>query len=71
MFQSNANMFGPRGIVGRSIVIHQRPFESQNGPDILGQPTEDPYSIRGRDSRTDESQLGDILACGVIVFRGN
>lgn len=68
IFQSNINLFGPRGIVGRSIVLHEKPIEYQFGPDILGQPLDDPYGIRGRDVRGEENQVGEIVACGVITF---
>lgn len=69
-YSSNIQIFGHRGIVGRSIVIHEKPIELSRSPDIYGVPIAT-QSILPISYQTEEMAVGAHLACGVISIVEN
>lgn len=66
-YSSQVTLFGPRGIIGRSIAIHEKPIEYNRFPDIYGIPAgEESISYQ-----SEEAAVGNILACGVITITEN
>lgn len=63
-------MFGTRGIVGRSIVIHEKPIEFTRSPDIYGVPLAN-QAIQPVSYQTEEASVGAVLACGIISIVEN
>lgn len=63
------SIFGSRGIVGRSIVIHEKPIEYRRFPDIYGTPVFPTLNMNQYQS--EEQQTGAILACGIITVTSN
>lgn len=61
-------LFGPRGIVGRSIVIHEKPIEFNRFPDIYGIPITP--TVNGV-HQAEEQNVGAVLACGIITITDN
>lgn len=64
-YSSNIQLFGHRGIIGRAIVIHEKPIEFSRSPDIYGVPIAT-QSIQPISYQTEEQLVGAHLACGVI-----
>lgn len=63
------NLFGPRAIIGRSIVIHEKPVEFNRPPDLYGVPVApqaNPLSFQ-----TEEMAVGGMLVCGIITITEN
>lgn len=69
-FSPHIRMFGDRGIVGRSIVIHERPIEFTRSPDIYGVPVAN-QAIQPVSYQTEETSVGATLACGIISIVQN
>lgn len=69
-YSSYVTLFGHRGIVGRSVVVHEKPIEFNRTPDLygvpIGQPTINPVSYQ-----TEEMAVGTTLACGIITITDN
>lgn len=57
------NLFGFAGIVGRSIVIHEKPSEVYRFPDLS---INNPISFQG-----EEDTVGARIACGLITILDN
>ena len=57
------SVFGFTGIVGRSVVIHEKPSEIYRFPDLFGQ---SPLSYQ-----TEEDTVGSRIACGIITIIDN
>ncbi|XP_055619853.1 superoxide dismutase [Cu-Zn] [Toxorhynchites rutilus septentrionalis] len=57
------NLFGYAGIVGRSIVIHEKPSEIYRFPDLS---INNPVSFQG-----EEDTVGARIACGIITILDN
>uniref|UniRef100_A0A182MPB7 superoxide dismutase n=1 Tax=Anopheles culicifacies TaxID=139723 RepID=A0A182MPB7_9DIPT len=57
------NLFGFAGIVGRSIVIHEKPSEIYRFPDLS---INNPISFQG-----EEDTVGSRIACGLITILDN
>lgn len=60
-------LFGPnKGILGRSIVIHEKPIEFNRFPDIRG------YSItptlNQQQVQPEEMAVGGFVACGIVTI---
>lgn len=62
-------LFGPKGIVGRSIVIHEKPIEFNRFPDIYGIPITP--TVNGVQYQPEEQNVGAALACGIITITDN
>ncbi|XP_037040934.1 superoxide dismutase [Cu-Zn] [Bradysia coprophila] len=62
-------LFGPKGIVGRSIVIHEKPIEFNRFPDIYGIPITP--TVNGAPFQAEEQSVGAVLACGIITITDN
>lgn len=60
-------LFGPKGIVGRSIVVHEKPIEFNRFPDIYGIPITP--TING--PQAEEQNVGAAIACGIITITDN
>lgn len=68
-YSSYVNLFGPRAIIGRSIVIHEKPVEFNRAPDLYGIPVApqvNPVSFQ-----TEEMAVGNAVVCGVITITEN
>lgn len=63
-------LFGHRGIIGRSIAIHEKPIEFTRSPDIYGVPVAE-QAIQPISYQTEEMAVGPALACGSIAIVGN
>ncbi|GAB0092587.1 superoxide dismutase [Sergentomyia squamirostris] len=61
------SLCGPNGIIGRSIVIHEKPIEYNRFPDIAAPPTES-QEDNPTPPQTEEQRVGGIVACGVITI---
>lgn len=57
------NLFGFAGIIGRSIVIHEKPSEVYRFPDLS---INNPVSFQG-----EEDTVGGRIACGIITILDN
>lgn len=66
-YSSYVTLFGPRGIIGRSIVIHEKAIEYNRFPDIYGIPA----GAESISYQSEEASVGNILACGVITITEN
>lgn len=66
-YSSYVSLFGPRGIIGRSIVIHEKPIEYNRFPDIYGVPA----GAESISYQSEEAAVGKILACGIITITEN
>lgn len=63
-------LFGPaKGIIGRSIVIHEKPIEFNRFPDIQGYPITPTLNMNPQ--QEEEINVGNILACGIITITRN
>lgn len=61
------SLFGPnKGIVGRSIVIHEKPIEYNRFPDIRGYPIVP--TLNDQNMPAEEMAVGAPIACGIITF---
>lgn len=69
-FSPHIQLFGQRGIIGRSIVIHEKPIEFNRSPDIYGIPIAE-QSIRPVSYQTEEMSVGMAIACGMITIVDN
>lgn len=69
-YSSNIHLFGHRGIIGRSIVIHEKPIEFTQSPDIYGVPVAT-QAIQPISYQTEEMAVGAHLACGIISIVDN
>lgn len=69
-YSSYITLFGHRGIVGRSIVIHEKPIQLHRSPDIYGVPVVS-QTINPVSYQTEEMAVGTILACGIITIIEN
>lgn len=69
-YSSHIQLFGHRGILGRSIVIHEKPIEFTRSPDIYGVPIAT-QAIQPVSYQTEEMAVGDIIACGIITIVDN
>lgn len=69
-FSPHIRMYGERGIIGRSIVIHERPIEFTRSPDIYGVPVAN-QAIQPVSYQTEETSVGAVLACGIISIVQN
>lgn len=69
-YSSNIQLFGSRGIIGRSIVIHEKPIEFTRSPDIYGVPIAT-QNIQPISYQTEEMAVGGHLACGIISIAEN
>lgn len=69
-FSPHIQLFGHRGIIGRSIAIHEKPIEFTRSPDIYGVPVAE-QSIQPISYQTEEMAVGPALACGSIAIVGN
>lgn len=68
-YSSYVNLFGPRAVIGRSIVIHEKPIEFNRAPDLYGVPVApqaNPVSFQ-----TEELAVGNMVACGIITITEN
>ncbi|XP_055707337.1 superoxide dismutase [Cu-Zn] [Phlebotomus papatasi] len=59
------SLCGPNGIIGRSLVIHEKPIEYNRFPDIATPPSES-QEDNPTLPQTEEQKVGNIVACGVI-----
>lgn len=63
-------LFGPsKGIIGRSIVIHEKPIEYNRFPDIRGYPLTP--TLNDQPAQVEETAVGGIIACGIITVTNN
>lgn len=69
-YSSYVTLFGHRGIVGRSIVVHEKPIEFNRTPDLYGVPIVQP-PINPVSYQTEEMAVGTTLACGIITITEN
>lgn len=69
-FSPHIQLFGHRGIIGRSIVIHEKPLELNRSPDIYGVPVAE-QAIQPVSYQTEEMSVGSVLACGIITIVEN
>lgn len=69
-YSSHIQLFGHRGILGRSIVIHEKPIEFTRSPDIYGVPIAT-QAIQPVSYQTEEMAVGNVLACGIISIVDN
>lgn len=69
-YSSHIQLFGHRGIIGRSIVIHEKPIEFTRSPDIYGVPIAT-QAIQPVSYQTEEMAVGNIIACGIITIVDN
>lgn len=69
-YSSHIQLFGHRGILGRSIVIHEKPIEFTRSPDIYGVPIAN-QAIQPVSYQTEEMAVGNIIACGIITIVDN
>lgn len=69
-YSSHIQLFGHRGILGRSIVIHEKPIEFTRSPDIYGVPIAT-QAIQPVSYQTEEMAVGNIIACGIITIVDN
>lgn len=59
-------LFGPnKGIIGRSIVIHEKPIEFNRFPDIRGYPVAP--TLNQQQVQSEEMAVGGFVACGIIT----
>lgn len=69
-YSSYVTLFGHRGIVGRSIVVHEKPIEFNRSPDLYGVPIA-PTPVNPVSYQTEEMAVGMTLACGIITIVEN
>lgn len=69
-YSSYVTLFGHRGIVGRSIVVHEKPIEFNRTPDLYGVPVVSP-PVNPVSYQTEEMAVGSSLACGIITITEN
>lgn len=55
------NVFGPEGIVGRAVVIHEKPIQYSTFPDIYN-----PVDAAAKAQGSEEEQVGGGIACGIV-----
>lgn len=63
-------LFGIRGVVGRAIVIHEKPIAFTQSPDIYGIPVAN-QAIQPVSYQTEEMAVGGTVACGIITIVDN
>lgn len=63
------NLFGLNGILGRSVVIHEKASEYLRYPDLFT--PEAPFLDDAITYQTEEDQVGSRLACGPIIITSN
>lgn len=63
------NLFGLSGILGRSVVIHEKPSEYLKYPDLFS--PENRFVDNAVSFQTEEDLVGDRLACGTIIITNN
>lgn len=63
-------LFGSRGVVGRAIVIHEKPIEFNRSPDIYGVPIAQ-QAIQPVSYQSEEQAVGGTLACALITIVDN
>uniref|UniRef100_A0A1L8E464 superoxide dismutase n=2 Tax=Nyssomyia neivai TaxID=330878 RepID=A0A1L8E464_9DIPT len=61
------SLCGPNGIIGRSLVVHEKPIEYNRFPDIAAAPS-DIEEDNPSPPQTEEQKVGGIVACGVITI---
>ncbi|XP_059614693.1 superoxide dismutase [Cu-Zn] isoform X2 [Phlebotomus argentipes] len=61
------SLCGPNGIIGRSLVVHEKPIEYNRFPDIATPPSES-QEDNPTLPQTEEQKVGAIIACGVITI---
>lgn len=69
-YSSYVPLFGHRGVVGRSIVIHEKPIEFNRSPDLYGIPIVS-LPVNPVSYQTEEMAVGTTLACGIITIIEN
>lgn len=63
-------LFGPsKGIIGRSIVIHEKPIEYNRFPDIRGYPIVP--TLNDQSVQAEEMAVGAPVACGIVTITDN
>ncbi|KAL7047033.1 hypothetical protein ACKWTF_002768 [Chironomus riparius] len=63
------NLFGLTGILGRSIVVHEKPSEFLRYPYLFT--PESQFVDLGISYQTEEDSVGERLACGIITITSN
>lgn len=64
-------LFGPEGLIGRSIVIHEKIYEVARFPDVYSAPLpalELKKPAKQMVPLTEEEIVGPALACGVVTI---
>lgn len=64
------SIFGPDGVIGRSIVLHYKPIEYRKFPDVYAPPFY-PSFDEPVNNETEEEMVGPMIACGVITYKKN
>lgn len=62
-------LFGPKGVVGRSIAIHEKPIEYNHFPDIYGVPIIP--TVNAEPFQQEEESVGAVVSCGIITITDN
>jgi len=63
------NLFGLNGVLGRSVVIHEKASEYLRYPDLFT--PEAQFLDNAVSYQTEEDQVGERIACGVITITSN
>lgn len=63
------NLFGLYGILGRSIVVHEKPSEFLKYPDLFSPETQ--FLDHGLSFQTEEDSVGERMACGIVTVTSN
>lgn len=69
-YSSHVTLFSHRGVIGRSVVIHEKPIEFNHSPDIYGVPVVPP-NANPVSYQTEEMAVGNSIACGIITIKEN
>ena len=65
---SYVQLYGPYGLVGRSVVIHEKPIVYNRFPDIYHTPFYDSPTGISPQYQSEEELVGGIIACGIITI---
>ncbi|KAG5677809.1 hypothetical protein PVAND_007536 [Polypedilum vanderplanki] len=63
------SLFGLSGVLGRSVVVHEKPSQFLRYPDIFN--PESQFVDLGVSYQTEEDSVGERLSCGIITITSN